>query len=104
MLPVANSADDASNCLQIHKVWHRFQGRILPEAIFILHRIAGFDVCKEDSFISRLVNFEGSREVELNHTLKLAEKGLMDRILGFVVVGIAVDEAFVLQWCERDEE
>jgi len=48
----------------------------------------------------RLVNLEGLREVELNHALKLAEKCLLDEVLRFVVFGIAVDEAFVLRWCQ----
>lgn len=39
----------------------------------------------------------GLWEVELHDTLKLAKAGFPDKVLGFVVVGVAVNETFVLQ-------
>ena len=57
-------------------------------------------MCKEDNFVLRLMYLEGFREVKLNHTLKFPEKGLLDKILRFVVVGILVNKAFVLWWCQ----
>jgi len=38
------------------------------------------------------------REVELNRALKFTEKGLQDKVLGSVIVGVAINETFVLRW------
>ena len=55
-------------------------------------------MCEEDNFVLSLMYLEGPREVKSDHTLKFSEKGLSDEILGFVIVGIAVNEAFILWW------
>jgi len=53
-------------------------------------------VGEEDCLVLWLVNLKGSREVELNHALKLAEKGLLGEVLRFVVVRIAANKTFIL--------
>ena len=97
MSPIVNPADDADDCLQVHEVWRGFHGRILPETIFVFCCIAGSDMCEEDGFVLRLMYLEGLWEVESNYALKFAKECLLDEILGFVIVGIAVNEALVLQ-------
>jgi hypothetical protein len=93
---VENPANNANDRLQVHEVQGGFQGRILPETILIFCHITGSDVCEEDGFILKLMDLEGFGEVELNHALKFAKKGLLDEILRLIVVGVAVDEAFIL--------
>ena len=78
-------------------MWQGFHGRILPETIFVFCCIAGFDVYEEDSFVLRLMYLEGPWEVELNYVLKFAEECLLDEILGFIIVGVVVNEVLVLQ-------
>ena len=53
-------------------------------------------MCEEDGFVLRLMNLKGFREIELNYALKFTEKGLLDKILGSVIVGVAIDKALVL--------
>ena len=52
---------------------------------------------EEDCFVLGLMNLGGFWEVELNHALKFTEKGLLDEVLGSVVVGVAINKAFVLE-------
>ena len=54
-------------------------------------------MCEEDGFGLRMMNLGGFREVELNHTLKFTEKGLLDEIIGSIVVSVAINETFILQ-------
>lgn len=61
-------------------------------------------MCEEDSFVLRLMNLEGSREVKLNNALKFAKEGLVNEILGFVVVGVSIDETFILLWGQWDRK
>ena len=94
--PVANPADNTNNRVQVDEVWRGFKGGILPEAILVFYRVASSDVRKEERLIPRLVYCEGLWEVKLDHALKFTEKSLPDEVFGFVVVGVAVNEAFVL--------
>ena len=65
--------------------------------ILVFCCITGLDVREEDCFVLGLMNLGGFWEVELNHALKFTEKGLLDEVLGSVVVGVAINKAFVLQ-------
>lgn len=51
---------------------------------------------EEDSFILREMYLGGPWEVELHHTLKFTEEGLLDKFFRLVIIGVAVDKAFVL--------
>jgi hypothetical protein len=51
---------------------------------------------EEDSFILRLMNRGRFREVKSNNALKFAKEGLLDRILRLIIVGVAINKAFVL--------
>ena len=52
---------------------------------------------EEDGFLLVLVDLGGFGEVELNYTLKFTEIWLLDKDLRSVVVGVAVNKAFVLR-------
>ena len=52
---------------------------------------------EEDGFSLRMVNLGGFREVELNHMLEFAKKGLLDKILRSIVISVAINETFILQ-------
>lgn len=51
---------------------------------------------KEDGFILGEIYLGRFWEVESDHTLKFAEKGLLDEIFGTSIVGVAVNDAFIL--------
>lgn len=74
-----------------------FDSGVFPETVFIFGCFTGFDVREEDGFRLRVMNLGRFREVELNHALKFTEKGLLDEILGSVVVSVLINEAFILQ-------
>jgi hypothetical protein len=97
MSPILNPANDTNDRPQVHKVWRALYDTVLPETILVFYCITGSDVREEDSLVLRLMDLEGFREVELNHTLKLPEKGFLDEILRFVVASVAINKAFVLQ-------
>ena len=77
-------------------MWRGFQGRIFPETILVFYCITGSDVREEDSFILRLMNRGRFREVKSNNVLKFTKEGLLDRILRLIIVGVAINKAFVL--------
>jgi len=72
-----------------------FHGGILPETIFILCCITGSEVREEDSFVLRLMDLGGFGEVKLNHALKFTKEGLLDKILGSIIVGVTVNNTFI---------
>ena len=94
--PVVNPADDANDRVEVDEVWRGLQGRVFPETIFIFCRVTGFDVREDDSFVLRLMYLRGLREIKVDNALKFTKKGLLDEILGVIIVGIAINEAFVL--------
>ena len=51
---------------------------------------------KEDSFILTLMYLKGLWKVELYHALKFTEERLLDQVLRSIIVGVAVNETFVL--------
>lgn len=77
-------------------MWRGPNCRVIPEAAFPLSCVTGFDVRQEDRFALRVMYTNGLWEVKLNNTLKFPEESFLDEILGFVVLGIAINKAFVL--------
>jgi hypothetical protein len=53
---------------------------------------------KENSFFSSEMYFRGSWEVKPDNALKFTKEGLLDEILGSIVVSIAVNETLILWW------
>ena len=79
-------------------------GRIFPETVFVFRCITSLDVCEEGGFVLKLMYLGGFREVELNHALKFSKKGLLDKILRFLVVGVAINEGFILRWVSKTRD
>ena len=94
--PVENPANNTGNSVEIHEVWGWLHSGILPEAIFVLCCFTRLDMRKEDGFVLKSMYLEGFWKVELDHTLKFAKERLLDQVFGSIVVGVAVNETFVL--------
>ena len=48
---VKNMANNTGNGVEIYEVWGWLDGRVIPEAVFVLYCFTDLDVCKEDGFI-----------------------------------------------------